>query len=144
MGHNWRKVTNFFRNTHINNAKFGIQNSKLFVLLSFEAHHWRVGGSPKGRPANDDTPLRRAFLILANILTLGGLVRHRGERSMRESWPCLQIIIIRPCSYSNKNRNKYLFRFLCGTPRRSGICVVLQSITDPRHWTYYNHCHNTL
>jgi hypothetical protein len=26
------------------------------------SHHWRVGGSAKGRPANDDTLLRKAWI----------------------------------------------------------------------------------
>jgi hypothetical protein len=27
------------------NSKFKIQNSKLFTVLSFKDHHWRVGGA---------------------------------------------------------------------------------------------------
>ena len=41
--------------------QFTIQNSRftiIFFVAAF-AHHWRVGGgSPEGRPANDDTPRR--------------------------------------------------------------------------------------
>jgi hypothetical protein len=40
------------------NSKFKIQNSKLFTVLSFKDHHWRVGGSAESRPANDDAPRR--------------------------------------------------------------------------------------